>query len=244
MQVIERGPVSPVRDIVRSLVAGAVTALPLGLLLALLDFPNGGDTLASFLLVFAFFLPLGLVFRALLHGLYWSVNRGLSTPGPERWSYLVYSRPVIAFGAVAAAANAVLALATRDCRRRGELAPVPAPPCRPPASRSPRGRRRGPSAPCRRRRSGCWSARSDSRAPRPCRGGVGGVGHPAVSGGEAAQEDQLLLDECTGGGDLVTVGLQAGRVGREGGAVAQRVEPHGCCPWERSTPAACVSSWT
>jgi hypothetical protein len=112
MQSIERGPVSPVRDIARSVVAGAVGALPFALLLALLDFPDWGTTLASFALVFAFFLPLGLVFRLLLHGLYWYVNHGRSTEPEPRWPFLVYSRPVIAFGALFAAAYAVLALAS------------------------------------------------------------------------------------------------------------------------------------
>lgn len=111
MQIVERGPVSPVRDIARAAAAGAGLALPLALLLAVLDFPDWGDTLASFALVFAFFLPLGLVFRLLLHGLHWYVNHGLGEADPA-WPILVYSRPVIAFGAFFAAAYAVLAVAS------------------------------------------------------------------------------------------------------------------------------------
>lgn len=113
MQILERGPVSPLRDIWRALLAGIVLILPVALLLAFLDFPEWGDTLASFALVFAFLLPLGLVFRLLLHGLHWFVHRGLhnSEPAP-RWTYLVFSRPVIAFGAFWAGAYAVLAIAS------------------------------------------------------------------------------------------------------------------------------------
>lgn len=112
MQLIERGPVSPERDVTRAAAAGGLLALPFALLLGLLDFPHWGDTLASFALVFAFFLPLGLVFRLLLHGLYAYINHGRSTaPGP-RWPVLVYSRPVLAFGALFAAAYAVLAVAS------------------------------------------------------------------------------------------------------------------------------------
>jgi hypothetical protein len=111
MQIIERGPVSPFRDIFRAVVAGAVGALPFALLLALLDFPDWGTTLASFALVFAFFLPLGLVFRLLLHGLHWYANHGLGDSDPA-WPVLVYSRPVIAFGAFFAAAYAVLMIAS------------------------------------------------------------------------------------------------------------------------------------
>jgi hypothetical protein len=110
MQLIERGPVSPVRDIARAAAAGVLLALPLALLLALLDFPGWGDTLASFALVFAFFLPLGLAFRLLLHGLHRYVNSGFE-PEPA-WPVLVYSRPVIGFGAFFAAAYAVLAVAS------------------------------------------------------------------------------------------------------------------------------------
>lgn len=112
MQVIERGAVGPVRDIVRALAAGCVLALPLALLLALLNFPYWGDTLASFALVFAFFLPLGLVFRLLLHGLHWYANHGLSAEKDPKWPVLVYSRPPIAVGAFSAAAYAVLAVAS------------------------------------------------------------------------------------------------------------------------------------
>lgn len=112
MQIIERGPVSPVRDVWRALLAGAVLALPLALLLALLDFPYWGDTLASFALIFAFFLPLGLVFRLLLHGMHWHVNDGLASEPDPKWPVLVYSRPVVASGAFFAAAYAVLAAAS------------------------------------------------------------------------------------------------------------------------------------
>lgn len=112
MQIIERGAVSPVRDIARAFVAGAVLALPVAALLVLLDFPDGGTTLASFAQIFAFFLPLGLVFRLLLHGLYAYVNAGRSTdPGP-RWPVLVYSRPPIAFGAFWLAFYLVLVVAS------------------------------------------------------------------------------------------------------------------------------------
>jgi hypothetical protein len=111
MQIIERGPVSPVRDIARAACAALVLTLPLALLLAVLDFPYWGETLVSFALVFAFFLPLGLVFRLLLHGLHWYVNHGLGESDPA-WPVLVYSRPVIAFGAFFAVAYAVFAVAS------------------------------------------------------------------------------------------------------------------------------------
>jgi hypothetical protein len=111
VQIIERGPVSPVRDIARAAVAGAVIAVPLAVLLAALEFPYWGETLASFALVFSFFLPLGLVFRLLSHGLHRHVNRGLTEREPV-WPLLAYSRPVFAFGAFWLAFHAVLAVAS------------------------------------------------------------------------------------------------------------------------------------
>lgn len=112
MQIIERGPVSPLRDIGRAAGAGAVVAVPFGIILSLLDFPDWGTTLASFALVFAVFLPLGLIFRLLLHGLYWYINSGRSTePGP-RWPVLVYSRAPMAFGAFWLAFYGVLVVAS------------------------------------------------------------------------------------------------------------------------------------
>jgi hypothetical protein len=111
VQIIERGPVSPIRDIARAAVAGAVVAVPFGVLLAALEFPYWGETLASFALVFSFFLPLGLVFRLLSHGLHRHVNRGFDERQPV-WPLLAYSRPVFAFGAFWLAFHAVLAVAS------------------------------------------------------------------------------------------------------------------------------------
>lgn len=93
---------------------GGLGILPAALLFAVLDFPDWAETPTSFVLIFAFALPLGLVFRVLLHGLHWYVHRPVD---PSRHSpredLIGYSTPVIAVGAACVGAYAMLAVASR-----------------------------------------------------------------------------------------------------------------------------------
>lgn len=101
-------------DTGRAALLGAACGLLVAVVVAWSGYPEWGETLLSFLVVFAFALPLGLVFRLLMHWGYESINRGLTTPEDEgvlsRESFLSYSRPVLRFGAGSAGAAAVLSL--------------------------------------------------------------------------------------------------------------------------------------
>ena len=98
-----------------SVLFGAAGGLAVAAVVTLAGFPEWGETLLSFLVVFSSALPLGLVFRLLMHWGYESINRGLTKSADEgvlsRQSFLGYSRPVLRFGAGSAGAAAELSLA-------------------------------------------------------------------------------------------------------------------------------------
>lgn len=101
------------RIVPRWLARGALGALPVALVFAVLDFPDWAGTLTSFVLIFAFALPLGLTFRLLLHAVHWEIYRGRdSAYGEPRSWWIGHSTPVIAIGAACAGAYAVLAVAS------------------------------------------------------------------------------------------------------------------------------------
>lgn len=95
-----------------SVLFGAAGGLLVAVVVALAGFPEWGETLLSFLVVFAFALPLGLVFRLLMHAGFEYVNHGMEpSQDTPRSVYLAYSRPVLRFGAGSVGAAAVLSLA-------------------------------------------------------------------------------------------------------------------------------------
>ena len=102
-------------DTALSVLLGAVGGLVVAAVVAWAGFPEWGETLLSFLVVFAFALPLGLALRLVMHWMYESINRGLAPSADEgvlsRASMISYSLPPMRFGAGSAGAAAVLSLA-------------------------------------------------------------------------------------------------------------------------------------
>lgn len=98
-------------DTALSVLLGAAGGLVIAVV-AMAGFPDWGETLLTFLVVFAFALPLGLVFRLLLHAGFEYVNHG-GEPGDDmpRSVYLADSRPVLRFGAGASGAAVVMSVA-------------------------------------------------------------------------------------------------------------------------------------
>ena len=99
-------------DSALSVLFGAAGGLLVAVVVALAGFPEWGETLLSFLVVFSCFYLVGLAMRAGLHLVYEYVNHGLDASEDQpRSAYLDYTRPVLRFGAGSAGAAAVLALA-------------------------------------------------------------------------------------------------------------------------------------
>ncbi|MEX2289955.1 MAG: hypothetical protein WD794_06470 [Mycobacteriales bacterium] len=101
-----------VKDTALSVLLGAVGGLLVATAVALAGFPEWGETLLSFLVVFAVFFVVGLAIRAGMHVGYEYVNHGLDPrEDMPRSAYLRYSLPWMRFGAGSAGAAAVLSLA-------------------------------------------------------------------------------------------------------------------------------------
>lgn len=102
------------KDTGLSVLFGALGALPVVAVVVAAGFPEWGETLLSFLVVFSVFFLVGLAIRGLLHVGYEYVNHGLDPQGaPTRESFLRYSRPWLRFGAGSAGAAALLELVFR-----------------------------------------------------------------------------------------------------------------------------------
>lgn len=115
MAYVRLGRPTFLADTALSALFGAVGGLVVAAVVAFAGFPEWGETLLSFLVVFAFALPLGLVFRLIMHGGYQWINRGLTPSSDEgvlsRANMISYSRPPLRFGAGSGGAAAVLSLA-------------------------------------------------------------------------------------------------------------------------------------
>lgn len=115
MALVRLGRPTFLADTGLSLLFGAVGGLVVAVVVALSGFPEWGETLQSFLVVFSFALPLGLALRLVMHWTYESINRGLPKSADEgvlsRQSMISYSRPPMRFGAGSVGAAAVLTLA-------------------------------------------------------------------------------------------------------------------------------------
>ena len=95
-----------------SLLFGAAGGLLVTAVVALAGFPEWGETLLSFLVVFAGFFPVGLLMRLFLHIGIEYVNHGLdASQDMPRSVYLNYSLLPMRFGAGSAGAAGVLSLA-------------------------------------------------------------------------------------------------------------------------------------
>lgn len=102
-------------DTALSVLSGVLGGLVVAAVVAAAGYPEWGETLLGFLVVFAFFYLVGLAIRAILHVGYEYVNHGLDPTGaPTRASFLRYSLPWMRFGAGSAGAAAVLALVLQD----------------------------------------------------------------------------------------------------------------------------------
>lgn len=114
MALVRIGRPTFLKDTALSLAFGAAGGLLVAVVVALTDFPEWGETLLGFLVVFSSALPLGLVIRLMMHWGYESINRGLTPKQDEgvlsRQSFLGYSRPPMRFGAGSVGAAAVLSL--------------------------------------------------------------------------------------------------------------------------------------
>lgn len=103
------------RDTALSILFGAIGGLAVTVVLVLTGFPEWGETLLSYLVVFASFLLVGLAIRAGMHAWYEYMNHGLVPDLDEgelsRDKLLAYSRPWMRFGAGSLGAAAVLSLA-------------------------------------------------------------------------------------------------------------------------------------
>ena len=102
-------------DTALSVLLGGVGGLVVTAVLLVTGFPEWGETLLSFLVVFVVFRPVGLGIRLLMHGGYAFINRGLEPSADEgdmsREKLVTYSRPWMRFGAGSAGAAVVVSLA-------------------------------------------------------------------------------------------------------------------------------------
>lgn len=117
MTPVRLGRPTFLKDTALSVLFGAAGGLPVATVVTLAGFPEWGETLLSFLVVFSAFLLVGLGIRGCLHLMYAYMNHGLdSVKGKDEGelslaNMLRYSRPWMRFGAGSAGAAAVLSLA-------------------------------------------------------------------------------------------------------------------------------------
>lgn len=112
MALVRLGRPTFLGDTALSLVFGATGGLVVTAVVALADFPEWGETLLSFLVVFSGFFPTSLLMRLFLHIGIEYVNHGLDASRDRpRSVYLNYSLLPMRFGAGSAGAAAVLSLA-------------------------------------------------------------------------------------------------------------------------------------
>lgn len=115
MALVRIGRPTFLKDTGLSVLFGAVGGAAVAAVVALAGFPEWGETLLSFLVVFSVFFLVGLAMRGLLHAMYSWSDRGLP-PSPDdgplsRAKLIAGTRPVLRFGAGSAGAAGSLVIA-------------------------------------------------------------------------------------------------------------------------------------